>query len=34
MADGTTRRAPEQGELGERIRYVATNLIRRKPVEK
>jgi hypothetical protein len=34
MADGTMRRAPAKGELGERIRYVATNLIGRKPREK
>jgi hypothetical protein len=34
MADGTVRRAPGKGELGEQIRYVATNLIGRKPREK
>jgi hypothetical protein len=34
LEDGTVRRAPGQGELGERIRYVATNLIGRKPREK
>jgi hypothetical protein len=34
MADGTVRRAPGEGELGDQIRYVATNLIGRKPREK
>jgi hypothetical protein len=34
LEDGTVRRAPGQGELGERMRYVATNLIGRKPREK
>jgi hypothetical protein len=34
MDDGTIRRAPDQGELGERIQYVAANLVGRKPRKK
>jgi hypothetical protein len=34
MDDGTIRRAPDGGELGERIQYVATNLVGRKPRKK
>jgi hypothetical protein len=30
MGDGTVRRAPDSGELGERIRYLADNLTGRK----
>ena len=34
MEDGTVRRAPDRGELGERIQYVAANLVGSKPRKK
>jgi hypothetical protein len=34
MEDGTIRRAPDRGDLGERIQYVAANLVGRKPRKK
>jgi hypothetical protein len=34
MDDGTIRRAPDRGELGERIQYAASNLIGKKPRKK
>jgi hypothetical protein len=34
MDDGTIRRAPDRGELGERIQYIAANLVGRKPRKK
>ena len=34
MEDGTIRRAPDRGKLGERIQYVADNLVGKKPRKK